>query len=386
MDFSLNEDQEALRDLVRKVMTEQATDEYLRELDEESRYPYELYETWVQTGLLTLPFPEEVGGLGGSVVDFVLVAEEIGRRGYDLTGVYGVPVFNGLNILHHGTSEQQQRFLPALLRGELRLSIAMTEPDAGSDAGAMRTTAVRDGDSFVINGEKVFASGAAVDHTVISVYCRTDPTARNSAALSCLLVDNDSPGLEIRPMHTLGRHMFPTTQLFFDDVRVPADRLLGPLHGGFGVMVSGLQLERIVTSAAYVGNAQTVVDEALAYATQRRQFGTRIGDFQVIAHMLVDMQTKVDAARLLTYRAAWMLDQGKDALTEISMAKLFGSEAFLEVANDGMQILGGYGYTMEYAMQRHLRAARGSTITAGTSQMQRETIARRMGLVTRPRR
>lgn len=383
MDFGLTDDQLQIRDAVRSLMAAEAGDEYLRRLDEQSLYPYELYAKWVETGLLGLPFPEEYGGIGGSVTDFVIVAEEIGRRGYDLTGVYGVPVFNGLNILHHGTEEQKQRFLPALMRGELRMSIAITEPDAGSDAGAMRTTARRCGDSYVLDGEKVFASGAGVENTVISVYCRTDPGARNSAALSCLLVDNTTPGLDIRPMATLGRHMYPTTQLHFDAVTVPADRLLGPLHGGFGVMLSGLQLERVVTSAAYVGNAQTVVDEALAYAKARTQFGRRIGDFQVIAHMLADMQTKVDAARLLTYRAAWQLDRGEDALMEISMAKLFGSEAFLEVANDGMQILGGYGYTMEYAMQRHLRAARGSTITAGTSQMQRETIARRLGLKTR---
>jgi alkylation response protein AidB-like acyl-CoA dehydrogenase len=177
--------------------------------------------------------------------------------------------------------------------------------------------------------------------------------------------------------------MLPTTQLLLDDVFVPEDRLVGRPGDGWACLLGGLQLERIVTSCAYVGNAQTVVDEALAYAKQREQFGRRIGDFQVIAHMLADMQTEVDAARLLTYRAAWVLDQGRDALLEISMAKLFGSEAFLRVANDGMQILGGYGYTMEMPMQRHLRAARGSTITAGTSQIQRDAIARRLGL--RPR-
>ena len=383
LDFSLTEDQELLRDAVRKLMDDVATDEYLRHLDEAHEYPYDLYRRWADMGLFGLPFPEEYGGLGLGVVDFVVIAEEIGRRGYDLTGIYGVPVFNGLNVLHHGTDEQRAEILPRLLSGELRLSIAMTEPDAGSDAGAMRTTAVRDGDTYVLNGQKIFASGALVDDTIIALYCRTDSSAPNREALSCFLVDNTTPGLDIRRLPMLGRHMYPTTQIFLDDVRIPADRLLGPLNGGWDIMLSGLQLERVVTSAAYVGNAQTVVDEALAHATERVQFGKRIGDFQVIAHMLADMQTEVDAARLLTYRAAWVLDQGNDALLEISMSKLFGSEAFLEVANSGMQILGGYGYSMEHPMQRHLRAARGSTITAGTSQMQRETIARRMGLKPR---
>jgi alkylation response protein AidB-like acyl-CoA dehydrogenase len=380
MDFNLNEQQRELIDLVHKVMEREATDEYLRRLDEECVYPYELYAKWAEIGLFSLPFPAEYGGLAGSVLDFVLIAEEIGRKGYDLTGVYGVPVFNALNVLHFGTEAQKQEFLPALMAGTKRMSIAMTEPDAGSDAGAMRMTAVADGDEFVLNGEKVFASGADEADNTILTYCRTDPNAPNSEALSCFLVDNRTPGLEIRKIPTLGRHMLPTTQLIFTDARVSADRLLGPLHGGWSIMLSGLRLERIVTSAAYVGNAQTVVDEALAYAKERKQFGKRIGDFQVIAHMLADMQTDVDAARLLTYRAAWMLDQGEDALGEIAMAKLFGSERFLKIANDGMQILGGYGYSMEFPMQRHLRAARGSTVTAGTSQMQRNLIARRMGL------
>src|SRR4051794_36261124 len=380
MDFALSEQQQELQNLVRKVMDREAPEEYLRALDEEQRYPYELYRTWVEVGLMGLPFPEEWGGGGGSVLDFVVVAEEIGRKGYDLSGAYGVPIFNGLNVLHFGTDAQKEKYLPALLDGTRRMSIAMTEPDAGSDAGAMRTRATPDGDQFVVNGEKIFASGAAVDATTILVYCRTDPTAKNSKALSCFLIDNDTPGLRINMVPTVGRHMLPTTQLIFDDVRIDADCLLGPLHGGWDVMLSGLQLERIVTSSAYVGNAQTVVDEALEYAKQRQQFGKRIGDFQVIAHMLADMLTDVEAARLLTYRAAWLLDQGEDALLQISMAKLFGSERFLKVANDGMQILGGYGYSMEFPMQRHWRAARGSTITAGTSQMQRNLIARRMGL------
>jgi alkylation response protein AidB-like acyl-CoA dehydrogenase len=380
LDFGLTEEQEHLRETVRAVMQRYAPPDELRRLDEQEEYPYELYAQWAELGLLTLPFPPEVGGSGGSVIDLVLVAEEIGRSGYDLTGVYGTPLFTGLNVLHHGSEEQRARFLPPLLEGKIRMSVAITEPGAGSDAGAMRTRAERRGDVFVLNGEKVFASGAAVDDTFICVYVRTDPTAPNRQALSAFLVDNRTPGLEIVKIPMLGRHMYPTTQLVFRDVAVPADALLGPLHGGWGVLLSGLQLERLVTSAAYVGNAQTVVDEALAYAKEREQFGRRIGDFQVIAHTLADMATEVEAARWLTYRAAWLLDQGADALLEICMAKLFGSEGFLKVANDGLQIMGGYGYSMEFAMQRHLRAARGSTITAGTSQMQRQTIARRLGL------
>jgi alkylation response protein AidB-like acyl-CoA dehydrogenase len=382
-DFSPTVEQQDMVAAVRSMLDGVATEEYLRTHDDAEQYPYELYRQFVDMGLLALPFPEDHGGLGRGILDFALVAEEIGRKGYDLAAVYGIPIFNALTVLRHGSDEQRRRWIGELIAGRVRFAVAITEPGSGSDAGSMRTSARRVEGGWLLNGEKVFCSGAAVDDTVIAVYCRTDPAATRQAGLGLLLVDNTTPGLEINLIRTLGRHMLPTTQLVFRDAFVPEDRLVGKPGDGWACLLGGLQLERIVTSCAYVGNAQTVMDEALAYATQREQFGRRIGDFQVIAHMLADMQTEIDAARLLTYRAAWVLDQGRDALLEISMAKLFGSEAFLRVANNGMQILGGYGYTMEMAMQRHLRAARGSTITAGTSQMQRETIARRLGL--RPR-
>jgi alkylation response protein AidB-like acyl-CoA dehydrogenase len=383
IDFSLTPEQIQLRETVRALMSDYAPPAELRRLDEQEEYPYELYAKWAELGLLTLPFPHEVGGSGGGIIDLVLLAEELGRSGYDLTGVYGTPLFTGLNVLHHGSADQRERFLPPLLEGKIRLSVAMTEAGAGSDTGAMRMRAERRGDVFVLNGEKVFASGAGVADTVICVYARTDQDAPHQHALSAFLVENTRPGLQIVKIPTLGRHMFPTTQLIFDDVEVPADALLGPLNEGWTVLLSGLRLERLVTSAAYVGNAQAVVDEALEYSKQREQFGRRIGDFQAIAHMLADMATDVEAARWLTYRAAWLLETGQDALLEICMAKLFGSERFVQIARNGLQILGGYGYSMEFPMQRHMRAALGSTITAGTSQMQRETIARKLGL--RPR-
>jgi len=190
----------------------------------------------------------------------------------------------------------------------------------------------------------------------------------------------NTSGLEIRPVATLGRHLFPTTQLIFDGVEVPADQVVGEVDGGWDVLLSGLRLERISTSAAYIGNARTVVDEALAYAKERRQFGRPIGDFQAMAHLLADMHTKVEAGRYLMWHAAWAYEHGHDALLEISMAKLFGSEMFAEVANQGMQVLGGYGYTYDFPMQRHFRTARAATITAGTSQMQRNLIAGKLGL------
>jgi len=380
VDFSPTADQALLCESVRKLMQRYADDEYLRRCDEASQFPHELYAQWVSSGLLGLPFPEEHGGQGAGILDFVLVAEEIGRRGYDVTLPYCAPIFNGLNLLRNGTPAQRERFIRPFLAGQIRFSIAMTEPGAGSDAGAMRTQARRDGDEYLLNGEKIFASGAGVPDTIIHLYAKTDPAAPSGKGLTCFLVPNDTPGLQIRKVPTLGRRMFPTTQIILDDVRVPAENVLGAENGGWGIMMSGLELERVATSAAYIGNAQTVVDEALGYAKKREQFGTRIGDFQVIAHMLADMQTAVEAARLLTYKAASTVENGESNRALISMAKLFGSETFVKVAQQGLQIMGGYGYSMEMPMQRHLRAALGTTITAGTSQIQRQTIAREMGL------
>jgi alkylation response protein AidB-like acyl-CoA dehydrogenase len=379
IDFSLTAEQEELLATVQRLMENHAPEEYLRRLDAESRYPFELYREWAEAGLLGLPFPEALGGQGGSVLDFTLVAETIGRWGYDVFAVYATPLFCGLNILHNGSPALRERWVPPLLAGESRFCVAMTEPDSGSDVGAMTTRAERRGDRFLITGEKIFATGAGVDDTTICLYARTDPAADHRRGITCFLVPNTVAGLEIRPVATLGRHLLPTTQLIFDEVEVSADNVLGEVDGGWDVLLSGLRLERLATSAAYVGNARTVVDEAVAYAKERNQFGRPIGDFQAMSHLLADMHTAVEAARFLMWHAAWAYDRGHDALIDISMAKLFGSEVFADVANKGMQVLGGYGYTYEFPMQRHFRTARAATITAGTSQMQRNLIAGKLG-------
>jgi alkylation response protein AidB-like acyl-CoA dehydrogenase len=380
MDFSFTEQQNILRDSVRKMLDKIATPEYIRETDVNARYPYEVYDAFIEMGLISMVFPEEYGGLGGNVMDFTIISEELGRKSYDMLGAYGTSVFNGLNLLHNGTEAQKRYFLPKLMSGEIRMSISMTEPDAGSDAGAMRTTARREGDEWVINGQKVFATAAGAKDNIISVYVKTDTSVPYKQGISLILVDNTLPGVNLRKLDTLGRRSLGTYEIFFDNVRVPADRLVGEPNRGWDYMLSGLQLERLMTTAAYSGAAQNVVDQAVAYASERKQFGKPIGNFQSIAHMLADMQTEVEASRLLLWQAAWQLNNGKDALKALSMAKLFGSETYVKAANNGMQIMGGYGYIMEFDMQRHYRDARSTTITAGTSQMQRNIIAKLMGL------
>ena len=380
MDFGFTDEQNMLRDSVRKLMDRVATVDYVRRLDREQAYPYELYAAWAEAGLLRLPFPEQYGGLGGSVIDMAIVAEEIARKSADLYMAFSGSTFCGLNILRKASEEQKRLWLPKLLSGEVRMAISISEPEAGSDVGAMRTTARRDGDHYVINGQKLWSSGAGAKDAVINAYVKTDTKAHYRQGMSLFLVDNTAPGLELRKLDMLGRRCTGTYEIFFNDVRVPADRLIGGEHGGWDCLMSGLQVERVCSAAGNCGAAQAVVDLALAYAKERKQFGRPIGSFQAIAHMLADMATEVEAARTLMWRAAWMVASGQDALREISMAKLLSSETYAKVANLGMQILGAYGYTMEFDMQRHFRDSRASTIAAGTSQIQRNLIAGLMGL------
>ena len=380
MDFSLTEEQRLMRESVRKLMDRIATPEYVRRLDREQAYPQELYDAWVELGLLRIPFAEEYGGLGGSVIDLVIVAEEISRKSADFFMAYAGSVFCGLNVARKGTEEQKRHWLPKLLSGEIKMSISMSEPEAGSDIAAMRTSAKRDGSEYLISGQKLWATGAGAEGNVINVYVKSDPQANIRQGMSLFLVDNTAKGLELKKLEMLGRRCTGTYEIFFNDVRVGPERLVGGENRGWDCILSGLQVERITSAAGNLGAAQACLDLAVEYAKERKQFGRAIGTNQAIAHLLADMATEIEAARALTWRAAWMVSGGQDALREISMAKLFSSEAYVKCANLGMQVFGGYGCSMEFDMQRHYRDARSATIAAGTSQIQRNIIAGLMGL------
>jgi alkylation response protein AidB-like acyl-CoA dehydrogenase len=383
MDFAFSDEQKLLRETVRKLMDTHAPPEYIRRLDREQGYPYELYERWVEAGLLCMPFPEEYGGLGGSAIDLTIIAEELARKSPDFFMSYAGSVFTGLNIVRKGTPAQKHEWLPKLFAGEVRMAIAISEPEAGSDIGAMRTYAVRDGDGYVVNGQKLWATGAGAKDTVMNVYLRTDREKNYREGMSLLLIDNDAPGVELRKLDMLGRRCTGTYEVFFKDVRVAADRIVGGENAGWDCLLGGLQLERVCSAAGSCGGALGAFDLALAYAKERVQFGRPIGTNQSIAHTLADLETEIDAARTLMWRAAWMVASGQDALREITMAKLFASEVYVKTAAAGMQIFGGYGYSMEYDMQRHFRDSRSSTIAAGTSEMQRNLLAGLMGLKVR---
>jgi alkylation response protein AidB-like acyl-CoA dehydrogenase len=380
VDFSFTEEQILLRDSVRKLMDRVATPDYVARVDREKAYPHELFDAWIEAGLLGLPYPDDLGGSGGSVLDLALVSEEIGKTSADLVMAYAGGLFCGMTVARKGSDEQKQKWIPAQIEGRIKFSIGISEPDAGSDVGAIRTHARKDGNDWVLNGQKVWQSGAGAKDNVICLYARTDMDAHYRNGMSLFLVDNNRPGVSMKKLDMLGRYCMGTYEVTLDNVRVPEDQLIGGVNKGWDCLLSGLQTERITVAACDVGSAQGAVDLALAYAKERKQFGRPIGNFQSIAHMLADMQTEVEAARSLMYRAAWMVDAGKNAMNEINMAKLFASEVYVRVANLGMQIYGGNGYSMEYPMQRHYRDSRIATVVAGTSQIMRNMIAGGMGL------
>jgi alkylation response protein AidB-like acyl-CoA dehydrogenase len=380
MDFGFTDEQRLLRESVRKLLQKHVSPDYVRKHDRERTYPEELFQACAEAGLLALPFPEEYGGAGGSILDMVIVAEEIARISVDLVMAYTGNLFCGLNLVRKASEEQKHYWLPKLFAGDIKFSISMSESDAGSDIGAMRTTAVRDGNEWVIDGRKIWASMAGAKDNVINLYVKTDPKAHYRQGMSLFLVDNDTPGLTLRKLDMLGRRATGTYELTFDKVRVAPDRLVGGENKGWDVVLSGLQVERATSAAGNVGGAQGVVDLAVQYAKDRKQFGRPIGANQAIAHLLADMATEVEAARTLMWRAAWLVSNGQDALREITMAKLFTSETYVKIASQGMQVLGGFGYCEEFDMARHYRDARASTIAAGTSQIQRNLIANLMGL------
>lgn len=381
--FALTEDQRLYRESLQRVMARLATPEYLGRIDRDAAYPYEIYDAWLELGLFRIGFPEQYGGIGGDLRDLLLISQDLAYWSYDVYTAYSVPLYTALTLLKIGSEEQKQKFLPALMDGTLRLSTSISEPSAGSDVSALKTRARKVDGGWRLDGQKLWNTAAGARDNVLLVLARTNTDTSPRKGLSMFLVPNDIAGLEYRKLDMLGRRATGTYEVFFSDVFVDETSLVGPLDHGWSGLLACLQTERLLTSAGYVGSAQKVVDLALEYAKQREQFGRAIGEFQVIAHMLADMQTAVDAARLLVERAAAVILTGGDATREVSMAKLFGSETYADVANKGMQIMGAYGYSMEFEMQRHFRDARSTTVGAGSSQMQRNAIASTMGLKAR---
>jgi alkylation response protein AidB-like acyl-CoA dehydrogenase len=378
--FGLTDEQALLKETARRFVQNVCPPERAKSWDETHHYPEELFRGFAEMGWFALPFPEADGGGDGGASELAILTEELGHASLDVAQCFCLTLQAGL-LVHQFASEATRRALfPKVMTGDARLSIAISEPDAGSDAAALRTTAVDKGDTFVVNGQKMWCTGAGLPGTSIVCYVRTDPDAPKHRGLSVLLVDAASDGVELHRIDTLARHILGTYDVYLDDVEVPKDRLIGDLNRGWDVLLSGLALERVLISGGYVGAAQATVDEALAYAKQRRQFGRPVGEFQALTHALADIQTEIDAARLLVQRAAWLHDTGADAVRAGAMAKLKGSETYVAAARLGMQICAGHGFATESLMSFRYRESIVAPISGGTSQIQRNAIARSMGL------
>ena len=374
MDFELSSEQEAIRALARELADGEIAPN-AAEWDRAHRFPDELIPKLAELGLLGVCVPEEYGGAGADFLSYVLVLEELSRADAGVGVTVAVHTSAAtLPLLTFGTDEQRARFVPPLARGEQLGAFALTEPGSGSDAGSLRTTATPDGDGWVLNGSKQWITNGSRAGTFV-LFARTDPTTAGARGVSCFVIDAEHVRIT-REEEKLGLNSSTTSDLVLDGVHVGRDRLLHEEGRGFRVAMATLDGGRIGIAAQALGIAQAAFDVARTYASDRQQFGRRIGDFQAIQWKLADMATEIDAARLLTYRAAWLKQEGRPHAAEGAKAKLFASEMARRQTAEAIQILGGYGYTREFPVERYYRDAKITEIYEGTSEIQRLVIAR----------
>ena len=377
MDFALSSQHAEIRRTVRDFAQGRIAP-VADEMERTGEFPHEIIREAADLGLLGVPYPEEVGGTGLDALAYAITIEELSRVSGSVGIIVSAHTSLGCNpIWLAGTDEQKERYLRPMASGRVLGAYGLTEPGAGSDSRGTRTRARRDGDCWVLNGGKRFITNAGVAGTYI-VTAVTDAPA-GDGGISAFIVEADAPGFSIGRMEEkMGLHASNTGELIFTDCRIPLDNLLGPEGEGDKLFLKTLDGGRIGIAAMALGLAQAAYEAASAYAKERRQFNRPIGAFQGVAFMIADMATQIDAARLLTYRAAWLKDQGHSYTTEAAMAKLYASEVAQRVTNDAIQVHGGYGYITEYRVERFLRDAKLTEIGEGTSQIQRLVIARNL--------
>jgi acyl-CoA dehydrogenase len=375
------EEHEELRQTVSRFVTNEIAPN-VEEWEAAREFPRELFTRCAELGFLGLKFPEELGGQGGTHLHDAVWVEELARSG----GSGGVAA--GLNahtsiamppIFKFGTEEQKQRWLPAGIAGEKIGALGITEPGAGSDVASLTTTAVRHGDTYVVNGAKTFiTNGVRADFLVCA--CKTSE-AGGHGGISFLVLEREMPGYEVsRKLEKMGWHSSDTGEISFSDVEVPAENLLGEENGGFKLIMANFAWERLLMAIGAVGAMQKLIETTVAYATDREAFGRPIVKFQAIRHHVAEMATQAETSRALTYNALRLFHEGRDCIQEVSMAKLLTQRAVLEIADQSLQIHGGYGYMREYGIERAVRDARLGPIGGGTDEIMKEIIGKTMGL------
>jgi len=375
MDFSLTEDQKMLKTMVRDF-AEKEIEPIAAQTDEEAKFPAETIKKLAELGLISTGYPEKYGGSGGGAIEQIIIAEELARV-CAATSVIFVDTneLSSYPIFQFGNEEQKQRFLVPLVKGEKLGAFALTEAGAGSDPAALQTTATRQDNGYTINGTKIFITNG-LEADIVIVFTTLDKSL-GYQGITGFIVERGTPGFSVGKLeHKLGIRGSSTTELLFDNCLVPESNLLGTEGNGFKIALETIDKCRIGVAAQALGIAQGAFDRAVAYAKERQQFGQPIANFQAIQWMLADMATQIDAARLLTYRAAYLQDNALPFIKEAAMAKVFAAEAAAFVTTKAIQIHGGYGYVKDYPLERYFRDAKITEIYEGTSEMQRMTISR----------
>ncbi|AZV59912.1 acyl-CoA dehydrogenase [Peribacillus frigoritolerans] len=379
MDFSLTKEQQMIKEMVREF-AEKEIKPIAIELDAKSMFAEDVFKKMGKLGLLGIPFPEEYGGSGGDTISYAIAVEEVGKACGGTGLSYAAAVSLGASpIYYFGTEEQKQKYLVPITTGETLAAFGLTEPNAGSDAGGTRTTAVLDGDEYVINGEKTWITNASYSRTV-TVTAVSGKDSKGKNIISAFIVPTDTQGLTINSNYEkMGVRASNTCEIILDNVRVPKENLLGDPDKGFKQFLFTLDGGRISIAALAVGIAQAAFDRALAFSKERIQFGKTISNFQAIQFKLADMAMEIELARNMVYKAAWLKDNKKPFAKEAAYAKLFASETAFRASNQAIQIHGGSGYMREYEVERYLRDAKLLEIGEGTSEIQRLVIARQLG-------
>ncbi|HDR7622971.1 TPA: acyl-CoA dehydrogenase AcdA [Bacillus mycoides] len=375
MHFKLSEEHEMIRKMVRDFARNEVAPT-AAERDEEERFDRALFDQMAELGLTGIPWPEEYGGIGSDYLVYVIAVEELSRvcasTGVTLsahTSLAGWPIFK------FGTEEQKQKFLRPMAEGKKIGAYGLTEPSSGSDAGGMRTTAKRDGDHYILNGSKIFITNGGIADIYV-VFALTDPDSKQRGT-SAFIVESDTLGFSVGKKESkLGIRSSPTTEIIFEDCRIPVENLLGEEGQGFKVAMQTLDGGRNGIAAQAVGIAQSALDASVEYARERHQFGKPIAAQQGIGFKLADMATDVEAARLLTYQAAWLESEGLPYGKESAMSKVFAGDTAMKVTTEAVQVFGGYGYTKDYPVERYMRDAKITQIYEGTQEIQRLVISR----------
>jgi butyryl-CoA dehydrogenase len=374
MNFALTKEQQLVRQMVREFALNEVKP-IAGEIDETEEFPMENTKKMAKLGMLGIPFKKEYGGAGGDTLSYIMTVEELSK----VCGTHGVIVSAHTSLCAcvvdaFGNAAQKEKYLPALAKGEKLGAFGLTEPGAGTDASGQQTTAVLDGDNYILNGSKIFITNGGVAETFI-IFAMTD-RSKGTKGISAFIVEKSFPGFSIGKLENkMGIRASSTTELIMENCIVPKENLLGAEGKGFGIAMKTLDGGRIGIAAQALGLAAGALEEAIAYMQERKQFGRPLSAFQGLQWMIADMDVKVEAARQLVYKAAWLKDQGLPYSLDAARAKLFASEVAMEVTTKAVQIFGGYGYTKEYPVERLMRDAKITEIYEGTSEVQRMVIS-----------